>query len=45
MTAAASVATHPMKIDHDDSDQHEQRCGQSLAAADLCRHRLIQGRE
>ena len=31
--------------DHDDSEQHEQRRGQSLAAADLRGHRLMQGIE
>ena len=31
--------------DHDDAEQHEQRRGQSLAAADLRGHRLVQGIE
>jgi hypothetical protein len=31
--------------DHYDSEQHEQRRGQSLAAADLRGHRLMQGVE
>ena len=31
--------------DHDDAEQHEQRRGQSLTAAELCGHRLMQGIE